>query len=162
VSLRFTDYRRRLDGTDTRRAYTQDLRERLFQASDAGMRIGQIAAALMVSVLYVSKALSRRRLTGEITARAQRCHVPPKLAGLHDTIKERIAVVPDTTLLETEGLDRGRTSGGNQRIAAVENSGSIKPDSEKKPFSRPSKTVPISPRHARPSGRSNPRSIPEC
>jgi len=49
------------------KAYSQDPRERVFQASDAGIRVGQIAAALMVSVPCVSKALSRRRLTGEIT-----------------------------------------------------------------------------------------------
>ena len=39
------------------RAYAQDLRERVFAASDAGLRVGQIAEALFVAISYVSKAL---------------------------------------------------------------------------------------------------------
>lgn len=63
------------------RAYAQDLRERVFAASDAGLPVGRIAAMLFVSVFYVSKVLGRRRKTGEITARPQRCHVPRKLTS---------------------------------------------------------------------------------
>jgi transposase len=58
------------------KAHAQDLRERVFAAFDEGLRVGQIAEALFVSVSYVSKVLGRRRLTGETTARPQRCHVP--------------------------------------------------------------------------------------
>ena len=67
------------------RAYSQDLRERVFALCDAGDAVGEIANALCVSVSYVSKALSRRRDTGEISARPQRCHVPPKLFGFTST-----------------------------------------------------------------------------
>jgi hypothetical protein len=55
------------------KSYSQDLRERVFAAADDGERIGRIATKLRVSVSYVSKVLSRRALTGQTTARAQRC-----------------------------------------------------------------------------------------
>jgi transposase len=82
------------------KAYSQDLRERVFALADAGDAVGEIAQALCVSVSYVSKALSRRRDTGERSARPQRCHVPPKLAGLYDTIRAEVASRPDATLGE--------------------------------------------------------------
>jgi transposase len=52
------------------KAYSQDLRERVFAEADDGAEVGEIAVALRVSVSYVSKALSRRRRTGETTAPA--------------------------------------------------------------------------------------------
>jgi hypothetical protein len=55
--------------------YSQDLRERVFAAADEGELVGWIATMLRVSVSYVSKVLSRRRLTGQTQARPQRCHV---------------------------------------------------------------------------------------
>ena len=57
-------------------------RERVFALYDAGDAVGEIAGGLPVSVSYVSKALSRRRDTGETSLRPQRCHAPPKLSGL--------------------------------------------------------------------------------
>jgi transposase len=80
--------------------YSQDLRERVFAASDEGDRVGEIAELLRVSVSYVSKALARRRTTGETTARAQRNHVTPKLAPLYDAIRARVAERPDGTIEE--------------------------------------------------------------
>jgi transposase len=65
------------------KVYSQDLRERVFALADDGYAVGQVAEQLLVSISYVSKALSRRRLMGEIAARPQRYHVPFKLAGLH-------------------------------------------------------------------------------
>jgi hypothetical protein len=41
------------------KAYSQDLRERVFAAAEDGGRVGQIARGLRVSVSYVSKVLSR-------------------------------------------------------------------------------------------------------
>jgi hypothetical protein len=43
------------------RAYSQDLRERVFAAWDDGERVGEVAELFRVSVAYVSKALTRRR-----------------------------------------------------------------------------------------------------
>jgi transposase len=82
------------------RAYSQDLRERVFALSDAGDAVGEIAEALCVSISFVSKVLSRRRETGERSARPQRCHVPPKLLGLYDAIRAEVAARPDATLAE--------------------------------------------------------------
>ncbi|HUB44455.1 MAG TPA: hypothetical protein VMB73_05675 [Acetobacteraceae bacterium] len=82
------------------KAYGQDLRERVFAASDSGTPVGEIAEMLLVSVSYVSKALSRRARTGETTARRQRCHVPPKLAAFYGAIGKRVAATPDATLEE--------------------------------------------------------------
>ena len=82
------------------KSYSQDLRARVFVASDAGEAVGEIAEALQVSVSYVSKVLSRRRQTGETEARPQRCHVLPKLAGLYDAIQAEMKSRPDATLAE--------------------------------------------------------------
>ena len=82
------------------RAYAQDLRERVFAAADAGQPVGRIAATLFVSISYVSKVLSRRRDTGETTARPQRCHVPRKLRNYFIAIREQVAARPDTTIEE--------------------------------------------------------------
>jgi transposase len=82
------------------KAYGQDLRDRVFSLSDSGLRVGQVARQLLVSISYVSKVLSRKRQTGEVSARPQRCHVPPKLASLHEAIAERVAAKPDATVDE--------------------------------------------------------------
>ncbi len=81
-------------------SYSQDLRERVFAAADDGEPVGRIAILLRVSVSYVSKVLSRRKLTGETTARAQRCHVVPKLSGLHSAILAQVTSRPDATIAE--------------------------------------------------------------
>lgn len=83
------------------KSYSQDLRDRVFAASDQGLRVGQIATALYVSVSYVSKVLGRRR-SGETTARPQRCHVLGKLTDLHGAIGERVEARPDTTIIELQ------------------------------------------------------------
>jgi len=82
------------------RAYAQDLRERVFAAADAGQPVGRIAETLFVSISYVSKVLSRRRNTGETTARPQRCHVPRKLRDYFTAIREQVATRPDATIEE--------------------------------------------------------------
>src|SRR5882762_6102773 len=80
------------------KAYSQDLRERVFAAADDGVSVGRIAVLLRVGVSYVSKVLSRRRRTGVTTALAQRCHVRPKLIDLHDAIRAQVAAQPDATI----------------------------------------------------------------
>jgi transposase len=85
------------------RAYAQDLRERVFAAADAGLPVGRIAAMLFVSISYVSKALSRRRSTGETAARPQCCHVPRKLSNYFTAIRDQVAVRPDATIEELRG-----------------------------------------------------------
>ena len=66
---------------------SQDLCKRVFAASDDGERAGEVAKLLRASVPYVSKALTRRRTTGEITVRAQHGHKLPKLAPFYTAIR---------------------------------------------------------------------------
>jgi transposase len=80
------------------KAYSQDLRERVFAASDDGERVGEVADLLRVSVSYVSKALTRRRTTGETTVRPGRGHKPPKLAPFYTAIRAHVAERADTTI----------------------------------------------------------------
>jgi len=82
------------------KSYSQDLRERVFAAADDGEPVGRIAILLRVSVSYVSKVLSRRRLTGQTTARPQRCHVAPKLSGLYPAVLAQVTSRPDATIAE--------------------------------------------------------------
>ena len=73
------------------RAYSQDLRERVFAAWDDGERVGEVAELRRVSFAYVSKALTRRRTTGETTVRAQHGHKLPKLAPVYAAIRAYVA-----------------------------------------------------------------------
>jgi transposase len=82
------------------RAYSQDLRERVFAASDDGERVGEIAELFRVTVGYVSKALTRRRTTGETTVRAQHGHKLPKLAPFYAAIRAYVAERGDVTITE--------------------------------------------------------------
>lgn len=81
-------------------AYSQDLRERVLAAADEGLPVGQIAVRFRVSVSDVSKVLSRRQRTGGTTALAQRGHLLPKLAALHEAIRRQVTARPDATLAE--------------------------------------------------------------
>ena len=80
------------------KAYSQDLRERVFAASDDGERVGEVAELLRVRVSYVSKALTRRRTTGETTVRSGGGHKPPKLAPFYAAIRAHVAERGDTTI----------------------------------------------------------------
>src|SRR3954452_1708649 len=82
------------------KSYSQNLRECVFAAADDGEPVGRIATMLRVSVSYVSKVLSRRRLTGQTQARAQCCHVVPKLSGLLAAIEAQVSRHPDATIAE--------------------------------------------------------------
>jgi len=82
------------------KAYSQDLRERVFAASDDGGRVCEVADLLRVSVSYVSKALTRRSTTGETTVRSQRGHKAPKLAPFYAALRAHVAERGDTTIEE--------------------------------------------------------------
>src|SRR5882757_6036021 len=84
------------------KAYSQDLRARVLAAADDGEPVGRIAAVLRVSVSYVSKVLSRRQRTGQTTALPQRCHLPRRLAALHDAILAQVKARPDATIAELQ------------------------------------------------------------
>jgi transposase len=136
------------------KAYGQDLRERVFAAADIGTPVGEIAEMLLVSISYVSKALSRRARTGETTARPQRCHVPPKLADLYGAIRKQVASTPDATLeelkawlVEMHGVEASTT-------LIWETLAKLDLTLKKRPCMPPNKTAPTSRRLAGPGGES--------
>ena len=138
------------------KAYSQDLRDRVLAAADEGERVGHIAATLRVSVSYVSKVLSRRRLTGQTTAQPQRCHVVPKLSGQLPAIQEQLRRHPDATiaelrawLLETQKISAS-TGLMHKTLAALDLT------YKKSPSTRPSRLGRTSPRHAMTGERSSP------
>lgn len=130
------------------KSYSQDLRERVFAAADDGEPVGRIATMLRVSVSYVSKVLTRRRLTGHTAALPQRCHVAPKLAGLHPAILAQVTSRPDATIAELRAwlLEVHKISAStglmNKTLAALDLT------FKKSLFTPPSKRVRTSPRHA--------------
>src|SRR3954468_7706196 len=113
-------------------AYSQDLRDRVLAYSDAGELVGEIAVALCVSISYVSKVLSRRAQTGERSARPQRCHVQPKLAGLYEAIQAEVKARPDATLAELRLWACPDTRGRGQQRADARHAAQTRPDAKKK------------------------------
>jgi|SRR5664279_2042687 len=137
--------------------YSQDLRERVFAAADDGEPVGQVATMLRVSVSYVSKVLSRRRLTGQTEARPQRCQLVPKLSGLYPAILAQVTSRPDATIAELRAwlLETHKVSAStglmNNTLAALDLT------FKKSPSTPPSKRVKTLPRRA-PNGASSSRS----
>ena len=131
------------------KAYGQDLRDRVFSLFDGGASVGQIARQLLVSVSYVSKALSRRRLTGEVSARPQRCHVPLKLLPLHEAIAAQVTARPDATVDELRRwlvATHGVTASKGLMVKTLT---TLNLTHKKRPFMQPNRRVRMSPRHVR-------------
>jgi transposase len=128
------------------KSYSQDVRERVFAAADDGEPVGRIATMLRVSVSYVSKVLSRRRLTGQTQARPQRCHVVPRLSGLYPAIEAQVSSRPDATIAELRAwlLETHKVSASaglmNKTLAALDLT------FKKSPATLPSKSVRTLPR----------------
>lgn len=142
------------------KAYAQDLRDRVFACADGGQPVGVVARTLLVSVSYVSKVLSRRRGTGETTARPQRCHVPPKLAHLHQAIGEHVGDHPDTTLAELRTWLRETHQTSASVTLLSETLLGLGMTLKKRPSMRPNRTARMSRRHASNGSRTNRASIP--
>ena len=93
------------------RAYSQDLRDRVLAAVDAGGPVRAVAPRFGVSVSYIYKALIRRRRSGEVSARGTRGR-PPRKLGAHERAVEAFmharqdATVADLRrhLLEVHGV----------------------------------------------------------
>lgn len=79
--------------------YSEDLRGRVLAAVDGGMVVRRAAALFRVSVSYIYKALTRRRVTGDAGANPNRGHRPRKLSAAQEqTLAARIGAEPDITL----------------------------------------------------------------
>jgi transposase len=88
------------------RAYSADLRTRIFADVDAGVSSSAAAVKYRVSPAWVRRLVQRRRENGETAPRKGGAGPKPKLAGQLDRIREAIAAQPDLTLTELhERLD---------------------------------------------------------
>jgi transposase len=82
------------------RAYSQDLRDKVMAAFDAGEPARAVAERFSVSVSYIYKADLRRRRTGDVSAGAQRCQLPLRLAPHREAMLARVRQHPDATMAE--------------------------------------------------------------
>lgn len=77
------------------RAYAQDLRERVLQASGSQC---EVARRFAVSPAYVGKVRARRRRLGQDSPGPQCNHVPMKLAGHEQALSAQVQAHNDQTL----------------------------------------------------------------
>lgn len=84
------------------RAYSQDFRDKVLAAFDAGEPARDVAERFSVSVSFVYKADLRRRRTGDRSPGVQRCHVPLRLAPCRDALLAYVANHPDATIAELQ------------------------------------------------------------
>jgi len=130
-------------------AYAQHLRDRVLAAVDRGMGAYEVAPLFQVSVSWIYKALARRRVSGESTARPQVNHVPPKLLAQHEAIRLKVKAEPDLTLAELQAWLR------NEHQLSISVRGMWKTlrqldlTRKKRPSMPRSRTVPTLPRRAR-------------
>jgi transposase len=87
----------------------------------------------------------RPRLTGEIAARPQQCHLKPKLLNLHEAIRAEVVARPDATIAELrrwlQETHKVYASEGLMHATLVRLGLTYK----KSRSVRPNRTVPISP-----------------
>jgi transposase len=142
------------------KAYSQDLRDRVFAVSDDGGRVGEVAGLLRVSVSYVSKALTRRRATGETTARSRRGRPTPKLVPFYAAIRAHVEARGSTTIEETRAWLLA-THQVSASVGLVWRTLKLLGLTFKKSRSgRPSRIGRTSPRPVRNGGRTSRRSTP--
>jgi transposase len=84
-------------------SYSQDLRDRVIGAVDSGAAARQVAATFGVSVAYIYKALTRRRLTGDNGPNPNRGHPARKLTADQETaVAAYIRSRPGITLMQVQ------------------------------------------------------------
>ena len=80
-------------------SYSQDLRDRVLAAVDGGTPVYAVARTFGVSVSYIYKALTRRRLTGDSGPNPNRGHHPRTLTPEQEqALAARLRAEPDITL----------------------------------------------------------------
>ena len=138
------------------KAYSQDLRERVMAAVDAGTGAYAAASFFRVSVSYIYKALGRRERTGQTSARPWAGGPKPKLAAHDDALRAHVMNKPDTTLAE---LQAWLIAEHDTKVSAgclwkrLRHLGLTLKKSHCAPLN---KTAPISPKPARSGARANP------
>jgi len=81
-------------------AYSMDLRTRVLEDSEAGMKTKQVALKYRVSRSWVRRLKQRRRENGEVAPRPHAGGVQPILTPHLDRLKELVTQKPDATLAE--------------------------------------------------------------
>jgi transposase len=129
-------------------AYSQDIRDRVIALAGDGMKVGEVAEQLLLSISYVSKVLSRLRLTGETSARPQRCHLPLRLAPLHEAIAAEVAARPDATLDELRQWLLATHAVTASKGLMVKTLAQLDLTHKKSPSARPNRTARMLPQRA--------------
>ena len=81
-------------------AYSMDLRTRVLEDRDAGLKSNEVAAKYRVSRAWVDRVVQRRRERGEIAPRKQTKFRAQALAGQETRLRALIDAQPDQTLAE--------------------------------------------------------------
>jgi transposase len=79
------------------RAYSQDLRQRVLRAIDAGHTQTAIAQMFAISVATIKRYLKQRRETGHVEPKAIPGRPAQKGAALQAGLREQLATHPDAT-----------------------------------------------------------------
>lgn len=82
------------------RAYSMDLRERVFADSQAGMATAAVAAKYSVSPAWVRRLNQRHKATGSLAPRPPSPGRPSKVAPHDARLRELVRDDPDATLAE--------------------------------------------------------------
>jgi transposase len=82
--------------------YSLDLRGRVMATVDAGTGAYSVASMFQVSVSYIYKALRRREMSGETSARPWAGGPKPKLAAQDEVLRAHVMSEPDATLAELQ------------------------------------------------------------
>jgi transposase len=82
------------------KAYSLDLRERVLNDLDAGMKTSQVATKYSVSPAWVRRLKQRRAATGQIVPKQQRHGRVSSAVKYADAIREAVRQAPDATLDE--------------------------------------------------------------
>jgi transposase len=86
------------------RAYSLDLRERVFADCDRGLTTRAVATKYSVSESWVRRLKQRRRQTGEVGPRPTTHGPAPSWVAYGDRLRAAIAQKPDATLEELRDL----------------------------------------------------------
>jgi transposase len=82
------------------RAYSMDLRERVWADCQAGMPTADVALKYSVSASWVRRLKPRQKATGSIDRRPPSADRPVVLAPHEARVRELVQVDPDATLAE--------------------------------------------------------------
>ena len=136
--------------------YSLDLRERVMATVDAGTGAYSVASMFQVSVSYIYKALRRREMSGETSARPWAGGPKPKLAAHDEVLRARVMSEPDATLAELQAWLMAEHAMKASIGCLWKRLRHLGFTLKKSHCALPNKTVPISPRRARSGVRANP------